>query len=316
MKQILILFTVALGLTAKAQKKDQPFEAYEQMLPGGAVKFKMVPVKGGEFKMGSPAKEAGREEDEGPQKVVKISPFWMEEHEVTYDEFNVFVEDQNFSQNENADAVTRPSTPYIELTLGMGQAGGYPANSMQQYGALMYCRWLYQKTGIFYRLPTEAEWEYACRAGSGDTWFFGNDAKQLDQYAWYKNNSKDVYHQVKQLKPNAWGLYDMLGNVGEWVLDQYTPDYFQVAGTTDPLVKPDKRHPRTVKGGSYRDEAVDLRPANRLESDPVWNRRDPQVPKSKWWNADAPFIGFRLVRPVKQPSAQEAEEFFKLYLGK
>ena len=109
----------------------------------------------------------------------------------------------------------------------------------------------------------------------------------------------------------------MLGNVGEWVLDQYQADYYSsLSGTaTDPVRLPEVRHPRTVKGGAYNSEAKDLRSANRLMSDPVWNRRDPQIPKSKWWNADAPFVGFRIVRPTVQPTEEEVETFFQTYLG-
>lgn len=267
--------------------------------------------------MGSATNDKLANGDESPQRQVSVSPFWMGAYEVTYDEYDAYMQDEGLSQNSKLDAVTRPSQPYIDVTLGMGKGGGFPANSMQQYGALMYCRWLYQKTGVFYRLPTEAEWEYACRAGANSAYPFGADAKALSKYAWYKENSNGKYQKVGQLQPNAWGLYDMLGNVAEWTLDQYDPGYFAklADANTDPLVKPTSRHPRTVRGGSFRDEARDLRPAARLESDPIWNRRDPQVPKSKWWNADAPFVGFRIVRPAKQPSAQEIENFFKTYLG-
>jgi formylglycine-generating enzyme required for sulfatase activity len=267
--------------------------------------------------MGSSANDKLAQQDETPAKKVSVDAFWMGAYEVTYDEYDAFFQDEQTSQNSNMDAVTRPSQPYIDMTLGMGKKGGYPANSMQQYGALMYCRWLYQRTGIFFRLPTEAEWEYACRAGATTIYPFGNDAKQLGKYAWYKDNSNDQYHKVGELQPNAWGLYDMLGNVGEWTLDQYDAAYFTrlADGVANPLVKPTSRHPRTVRGGTYRDEASALRSADRLESDPIWNRRDPQIPRSRWWNADAPFIGFRIIRPLKQPTAEDAEQFFKSYLG-
>ena len=277
----------------------------------------MVAIPAGKFMMGSADADKQKEADETPQREVSVDAFWMGAYEVTYDEFNAFFLDESISQNTSVDAVTRPSSPYIDMTLGMGKAGGFPANSMQQYGALMYCKWLYKKTGIFFRLPTEAEWEYACRAGATTIYPFGNDAKELDKYAWFKTNSDNRYHKVGEKQPNAWGLYDMLGNVGEWVLDQYSETYFTTIDdkANNPLIEPTNRYPRTVKGGTYQDEAKELRSANRTKSDPVWNRRDPQIPKSKWWNADAPFIGFRIIRPLKQPTAEEAEAFFQKYLG-
>jgi formylglycine-generating enzyme required for sulfatase activity len=199
----------------------------------------------------------------------------------------------------------------------MGREGGFPANSMQQLAAQMYCRWLYQKTGIFYRLPTEAEWEYAARAGTTTIYPFGNDAKDLDDYAWHKGNAKNVYHKVGGKKPNAWGLYDMLGNVAEWTLDQYDETaYTKIKeGATDPQAIPESRHPRTARGGSYESDAAALRPAARQSWQADWNKRDPQIPKSRWWLTDAAFVGFRVVRPVKQPTAEEAEAFFATHIG-
>ncbi len=304
-----------LKLVAFAQN-GKTFAAYDQALPGSPLVFKMVPVKGGEFLMGSMASDKSAKTDEMPQKKVTVSAFWMGACEVTFDQYDVFFKDENFSTNQPTDAVTRPSPPYIDLTLGMGKEGGFPANSMSQYGALMFCKWLYKKTGDFYRLPTEAEWEYACRAGSTTPFATGIDAASLDTYAWYKANSDNKYHKTGEKKPNAWGLYDMLGNVAEWTLDQYDEKYFTLAGEhpIDPLVPPTARHPRTVRGGNYEDDAASLRSAARLKSNLEWNRRDPQIPRSRWWNADAPFIGFRVVRPEKKPSEADIEKFFAGYL--
>ncbi|HUQ97671.1 MAG TPA: SUMF1/EgtB/PvdO family nonheme iron enzyme [Chitinophagaceae bacterium] len=319
MKQISLLFLTVLFLVQlQAQSlPDTAFKTYQQTIPGTALQCSMIPIKGGSFKMGSATVDKAAQKQEGPQHTVQLSPFWIGAYEVTYDEFDAYLQDENTTQNSKVDAVTRPSQPYIDLTLGMGKSGGFPANSMQQYGALMYCRWLYQKTGIFYRLPTEAEWEYAARAGATTMYPFGNNIKDLGNFAWYKENSEGKYHKVGEKAPNAWGLYDMLGNVAEWTLDQYDEAYFTKMqdGVIDPLVLPTARHPRTVRGGNYGDDAVALRPAARLQSDPVWNRRDPQIPRSRWWNADAPFVGFRLVRPLKAPSKEEADTFFKTYLG-
>jgi len=205
----------------------------------------MLPVPGGNYKQGSAAEEKGRRPDEGPQHTISVAPFWMSEHEVTYDEFLLFFNDENTSRNSDVDAVTRPTPQYIDLSWGMGKQGGFPVNSMSQRTAMMYCRWLYNKTGQFYRLPTEAEWEYACRAGSNSVYYFGDDEKQLKEYAWFSDNSKNKYQKVMQKKPNAWGLYDMLGNVWEWVQDPYNEKIF-----ADPI-PPKKAKEHVLKGASF-----------------------------------------------------------------
>jgi formylglycine-generating enzyme required for sulfatase activity len=319
LKPLFFLVSTALCCShaVVAQAPDTAFKPYQQPIPGSGIQFQMVPIKGGTFKMGSPASDKAAQPSEGPQRTVTISPFWMGAHEVTHDEFDLFFKDDATSQNSKMDAVTRPSPQYIDLSWGMGKEGGYPVNSMQQLAALMYCRWLYQKTGTFYRLPTEAEWEYAARAGATTVYPFGDDPKDLGKYAWYGANSKGVYQKVGQLQPNAWGLYDMLGNVAEWTMDQYDDGYLKKLsdGATDPYTPPTSRHPKAVRGGSFQDDAPFLRPANRLSWDPEWNKRDPQIPKSRWWLTDAAFVGFRIVRPVKQPTKEEAEAFYKTQIG-
>ena len=312
--QKIVLIAVCTAMTAALHAQNPSFEKYEQPIPGSVVKFEMVPIKGGSFKMGS---KVSKQADEQPEHEVTLSAFWMGAKEVTHDEFALYLNDENYAENSDVDAITRPSRPYIEMTLGMGKEGGFPANSMKQHGAIMYCKWLYEKTGVFYRLPTEAEWEYACRAGSATVYPFGNDSAQLKDYAWYAANSGDRYQKVGLKKPNAWGLYDMLGNVQEWVLDQYSAEAYAKSGknVTDPVNTPTSKHPLVVRGGDYNDPASALTSANRESSDLVWNRRDPQIPKSKWWNADAPFVGFRIVRPLKQPTKEEAEKFFETYLS-
>lgn len=304
-----------LSAFAKAQQPD--FTSYETTIPRSSISFKMIPVKGGEFSYGSPESETNRKADEGPQRKIKISPFWMEEHEVTYDEFLLFFNDETTSRNSDVDAVTRPTPQYIDLSWGMGKQGGFPVNSMSQQTALMYCRWLYKQTGQFYRLPTEAEWEYACRAGATTSYYFGDDNKQLKEHAWFAENSKNKYQKIKQKKPNAWGLYDMLGNVAEWTLDQYDEDFYKSLkdGDSDPIHEAKKKYNRVVRGGSYLDAPEILRCANRWKSEASWNRRDPQIPKSKWWLTDAMGVGFRIVRPLQQPSTSEIEAFYDRYLG-
>lgn len=313
---ILSFYILLFSFQVLAQIDSSTFKAYKQKLPESTLEYAFVPIPGGSFTMGSPSTEKSRKPDEGPQKQISISAFWMGAFEVTHDQFGLFFRDENLSQGSKIDAVTRPTAQYIDLSWNMGKDGGFPVNSMSVDAAMMFCRWLYEKTGIFYRLPTEAEWEYACRAGTKTTYFFGNDPALIGQYAWTKTNSKGKYQKVGQKKPNPWGLYDMLGNLAEWTLDQYSKDYFSNSTNIDPLIKPTSRYPRSVRGGSYQDDASTMRAAARRFSAVEWNVRDPQIPKSRWWLTDGMFVGFRIVRPFVQPSKEEAENFYKLYLGK
>ena len=263
----------------------------------------MVPIPAGTFNIGN------------TNKKIEISSFWMGAFEVTRDEFDVFLKDDGTSQNSKTDAITRPSAQYVDLTWGMGKEGGFPANSMSQLAALMYCKWLYQKTKVFYRLPTEAEWEYASKANTSTTYFFGNNPALLDKYAWYQKNSKGVYHKVGQKLPNPWGLYDMLGNMLEWTLDHYTENNFDNLSSKDPMLAANAaRYPKALRGGSFLDDALHLKNNERFHSDPIWNKRDPQIPKSKWWLTEAKQVGFRLVRPLKQPTEEEVNQFFNNHI--
>ncbi|MEO7801368.1 MAG: SUMF1/EgtB/PvdO family nonheme iron enzyme [Ginsengibacter sp.] len=311
----IFFFLFLMSLHVFSQGKP---DTMQQKIPGTMLAFTLVKIPAGSFELGSKLNNAFNEKDEQPIKKIKIDAYYIGKYEVTYEEYEAFSRDESTTLNSPVDAVTRPSPPYIDLTLSMGKTSGFPANSMQQFGALMYCRWLYNKTGEFYRLPTEAEWEYACKAGTETVYPFGNDSAQLKKYAWYAANSDGHYHKVGELLPNAWGLHDMLGNVAEWTLDQYDETFYSTLSDTssNPLKLPTAKHPRTVRGGNYDDNAMHVRSADRMKSDLIWNRRDPQIPKSRWWNADAPFVGFRIVKTVKQPTAAEAESFFKLYLGR
>jgi len=267
MKHISILAIALFSAAAvKAQQTaTQAFKPYDQNIPGTEISFKLVPIPEGSFLIGSPETEKGRAADEGPQRNLNISAFWMGAHEVTHDEFLLFFNDESVTRNSEVDAVTRPTPQYIDLSWGMGKQGGFPTNSMSQHTALMYCRWLYKKTGVFYRLPTEAEWEYACRAGSTTAYPFGNDPAQLNDYAWNAANSEKKYHKTGQKKPNAWGLYDMLGNVAEWTLDQYLPNYYETLkdNAKDPVTEPGSRYPRSVRGGGYMSAPEASRSASR-----------------------------------------------------
>jgi formylglycine-generating enzyme required for sulfatase activity len=309
MKYTLLIILLTFSILLNAQDKS-----YQQKIEGTNVSFKMVAIPAGSFTIGSELTERGRQEDEGPQKEITLSAFWMAEHEVTFVEWDLYFKDNSLPQSKTIDGVTRATPQYIDLTWGMGRDAKHPTNSMSHTAAMMYCKWLYTKTGFFYRLPTEAEWEYACRAGSETAYPHGSDATALREYAYFKDNSNSKFHHVAQLKPNAWGLYDMLGNVSEWTLDQYDPAYYTKIATKNPITTPGSKYPKTVKGGSYLDAAPELRCANRIPSNANWNIRDPQIPKSKWWLTDGMFVGFRVVRPLIQPSQEEIEKFYNLYL--
>lgn len=307
-----------IALSISLNVFSQNLKPYDQAIPNSSVKFRMIPIPAGSFTMGSPQSESGREEDEGPQKEVTLSAFWMGEHEVTFGEWDVFFKSMDVPQTKAiaVDAVSRPTAQYIDLTWGMGRDNKQPTNSMSQAAAIMYCKWLYKETGVFYRLPTEAEWEYACRAGSKAAYSYGNSPDGLKEYAYFKDNSDGKFQKVRQLKPNAWGLHGMMGNLSEWTLDQYEPDAYAklAAKVKDPLTPPGSRYPRVVRGGSYLSDATDCRCANRIASLTDWNKRDPQIPKSRWWLTDGMTVGFRLVKPAVQPTKAEAEQFFARYL--
>jgi formylglycine-generating enzyme required for sulfatase activity len=297
-----------------------PFESYTDTIPGSNISFEMIAVPGGEFIMGSPAREEGHQEDEEPVHPVEISPFWMGKHEITWDEYEIFVYpemakeilENAFSKGPIAiDGISQPTPPFVDMSFGMGKKG-FPAINMTQYAALNYCKWLSAITGEFYRLPTEAEWEYACRAGTTTAYSFGEEVDQLEEYAWYYGNSENGYKKVGTKKANPWGLHDMHGNVAEWTLDGYFPKYMVEEGETreDPWVISTQLYPHVVRGGSWDDDPEDLRSAARLASNPSWKQRDPQIPKSNWWMTDASFLGFRIVRPHIQPSPEEIEQYF------
>jgi formylglycine-generating enzyme required for sulfatase activity len=284
---------------------------YTEILPGSKVRFDMVAIPGGTFVMDSRADERGRHADEGPRHPVTVRPFWMGKLEVTWDEYDLYRKGHPAGQWQNeaalardADAVTRPSAAYIDETWGYGRAG-FPVLGISHHAAMEYCYWLSRTTGKAYRLPTEAEWEYACRAGTRTAYHFGDDSGRLEEYAWYEQNSDERTHPVGQKKPNPWGLYDMHGNVAEWCVDHYRADDYRGCPLNRALLAPVRlptaaRYPHVVRGGSWVDAAERCRSAARRASDKSWNRRDPDRPQSVWWLSDADFVGFRVVRAVDE----------------
>ena len=284
----------------------QNLKTYDQKL-SPTINFKMVAIPAGKFQIGSQSLLA--DADETPVKEIKLSAFWIEEHEVTFEEWDLYFNDASLPQSKTIDGITRATPQYIDLTWGMGRDAKHPVNSLSQQAAMMYCKWLYSKTGFFYRLPTEAEWEYACKSASA----VDIEPENLKAYAYFKENSGAKFHHIKNRKPNGWGLYDMLGNLSEWTIEQYYPAAYASIAAKDPMTTPGAKNPRTVRGGSYLDNENALRCSNRIPSEGKWNQRDPQVPKSRWWLTDGMFVGFRVVRPLVQPSKDEIDKFYGLY---
>ena len=304
---------------------------YTATIPGTKVKFEMLPIPGGTFKMGSPESEEDRSDDEGPQIEVTVEPFWMAKYEVSWNEYKQFMRlDKVFKAfqqrglrkiegEHKVDAITAPSSLYDPtFTYEAGQGPNQPAATMSQFAAKQYTKWLSLLGDDFYRLPYEAEWEYACRAGTTTAFYFGDDADDLEDHAWYWENSDEERHDCGELKPNPWGLYDMYGNVAEWVLDKYSEDgYAHVKnkkGTAaDVYTKPDEPYPLVLRGGSWELEAEDCRSASRFASDDEdWKGSDPNYPQSPWWYTDSPGLGtgFRIIRPYKVPKTRKEKEVF------
>lgn len=303
----------------------EKFENYTDIIPGANIRFEMVAIQPGTFQMGSPRDEPYRRPNEGPVHKVTLTPYWMGKAEVTWAEFEEFYsqtatrgknEKGIALQNEDAaDAITGPTPPYGSPDQGWGKADR-PAITMTYHAAAKYCEWLTRVTGKRYRLPTEAEWEYACRAGTKTPYFFpgdpndftkrywlnrifGVDTQPLADYAKYGMNSGRKSYPPTAVKPNPWGLVNMLGNVKEFCLDWYEATaYSQYSGeeAVDPR-GPDEGTEHVIRGGSFKSDAVDLRSAARdFTRTDAWLATDPQSPKSIWWYSDSNDVGFRIVR--------------------
>lgn len=306
------------------------FANFTETVPGTPASISMIAIPGGEFMLGSPEDEPLRKSDEGPQKNVRISPFFMGEYEVTWDQFWAFFSEtmsegrtppsKIYANNsrEDIDAVSGPTPPFGAPDQGWGM-GDRPAITMTHYSAETFCQWLSLKTGKKYRLPTEAEWEYAARGGTTTPYFFhGNpkkfsnegflkgifkpDTTSINGYAIYANNSSNRSQEPEKVKANPFGLKNMLGNVMEYCSDWYAEDaYAKISdGATDPK-GPSEGEEYVIRGGLYSSDAADLRSASRAHTEhDKWLKTDPQNPKSIWWYSDFKGIGFRVVCEVPE----------------
>ena len=299
---------------------------YKTVIPGTDIEFEMIPIPAGKFKLGSPADEADRRDDEGPQVEISVEPFWMGKCEVTWAEYKAFMNTYDIfksfdnkkmrvvNQSNVADTITAPTPLYDStFTYLLGEEDRQPAVTASHYAAKQYTKWLSLMSGNIYRLPTEVEWEYACRAGTTTPYSFG-DASNIDDYAWHYENSDEGYQEVGTKKPNPWGLHDMHGNVAEICLDQYEEDAyskFKSKDAEDCIVWTTKMFPNVIRGGSWESDPPDLRSAARMQTED-WREEDPNLPRSPWWFTDEPAlaVGFRLSRPLNPPARETINKFW------
>lgn len=310
------------------------FSDFTEFIPGSSVSFEMVAIPGGTFFMGSPEDEPFRFDHEGPVREVSISPFFMARIEVSWDEYLAFFK-QTGAQGKTADAylnlnrddvdgISGPTPPWGAPDQGWGK-GKRPAITMTPHAAEVYCQWLTEITGKPYRLPTEAEWEYAARGGTVTSYFFEGDPKRyvrlgfrnklfgidttlINTYVNYQENSGSRTIGPESKPENPYGLVNMLGNVAEICADWFAEDAYEHDGEgvlQDPT-GPASGDEHVIRGGSYRDGAERVRCASRAHTKTVaWLKTDPQIPKSVWWYSDCIHVGFRVVCEYNEPLVNE-----------
>ena len=310
----------------KEAAKLTGFGSFTEKIPNSSVSFRMIAIPGGSYKMGSPDGEPLRKADEGPVKKVEISQFYMAQVEVTWDEYLAFyvqtaaegrttdTEGLRSKQSLETDAISGATPPYGQPDQGWG-LGQRPAISFTFHAAETYCKWLSSVTGKKYRLPTEAEWEYACRAGQETPYFFPgdplkfekkgiraklskNDTAVINSFVIYSANSHSRTQTPDMVRVNNFGLKNMSGNVAEFCSDWYQPDAYAnyPSGILKDPKGPESGEEHVVRGGSYLDMAGSVRSAARSFTRTVdWLKTDPQIPKSIWWYSDCFNVGFRVV---------------------
>jgi len=305
------------------------FASFTEKIPGTSVSFDMVAIPEGQFLMGSPQNEPLRKSDEGPVHPVKISRFFLAKIEVSWDEYLEFFRAtssqgrKEVEENENVDAISGPTPPWGAPDQGWGK-GTRPAITMTWKAANVYCQWLSKVTGKRYRLPTEAEWEYAARGGTKSPYFFkgspkdytsdgffrkifGVDTTIISSYIIYKATSSTQTAEPGSVKGNPFGLKNMLGNVSEFCSDYYSPKaYSEYKKLVVNPKGPKKGKEHVIRGGSFKSDAKDVRCAARdFTKTRAWLVTDPQMPKSIWWYSDCSDVGFRVVCEVDENLKQK-----------
>lgn len=249
-----MLTSIALTLTLA-----QSPETFTDKVPGHLPTFTMIKLPAGKITING--------------KTHELKPFAIGQTEVTWDIYDIFAYRMDLDQADAGKALqSRPSKPYGAADRGYGHKN-FPAIGITDASAKAFCAWLSEKTGKSYRLPTEAEWEYAARAGATTP-----TLTPVNDYAWHWDNTEQT-QQVNSKKANAWGLHNVLGNAGEWV------------------TLPDNK--TTTAGGNFYTKPDELKFSTRDPYDPSWQERDAQIPKSKWWLSDGEMIGLRLVCETK-----------------
>lgn len=245
----------------------EPVPGLRDPLADGSPGPAMAWLPGGTFRMGQDDSPYGGEK---PAHDVEVRSFSIGQYPVTFEDYDRFC------------AATGRKQPN-DLEWGRGAR---PVINVSWEDATAYCEWLSKQTGEHYRLLTEAEWEYACRAGSVARYCFGEDERQLEDYAWYSKNAGRKTHPVGEKRANAWGLHDVYGNVWEWVQDWHANDYYRRSPRENPT-GPESGSYRVIRGGSWDYDAENCRSAYRLRDDPGSRSYD---------------LGFRLARTGAWPS--------------